>query len=87
MTRFTLSDSNTFRTWREGERLTLEEISDLAGVSVAMLSRAERGQRRFSRRTKLLMARRLGVPVRALFGTPAPPVRQTTRTRRGGTRA
>ncbi len=55
------------RVWRQRERLTLEEIGDLTGVSPAMLSRAERGERQFSRRLKVLLARRLGVPIRELF--------------------
>ena len=47
--------------------LTLEEESDLTGLSVSMLSRAERGDRQLAPLTKVKVARRLGVPIRDLF--------------------
>lgn len=56
-----------FRRWRVGQRLTLHDVSALTGVSVPMLSLVESGQRRFSRSKKVLIARRLGVSLRALF--------------------
>ncbi len=31
------------RAWRHKNRLTLEDVSDLTGVSIPMLSRVERG--------------------------------------------
>jgi transcriptional regulator with XRE-family HTH domain len=55
------------RQWRRGERLTLDEVSGLTGVSVPMLSQAETGKRRLSRRAKVLIARRLGVALGKLF--------------------
>ncbi len=55
------------RRWRQQEGLTLSEVADLTGLSVAMLSLLERGQRQLLPRTKVQMARRLGVPVRELF--------------------
>jgi transcriptional regulator with XRE-family HTH domain len=58
--------SKLFR-WRADAGLTLEEVSDLTGLSVAMLSRVERRKRQMRPETKVRMARRLGVPVRDLF--------------------
>ena len=59
--------STRFRQWRRLEGLTLEEVSGLTGVSVPMLSLVERDKRRFGPRTKILVARRLGVSVSSLF--------------------
>ena len=56
-----------FYMWRQKNRLTLEDISDLTGLSVSMLSRVERGQRHLSLKAKVLLARRLGVRIRDLF--------------------
>jgi transcriptional regulator with XRE-family HTH domain len=55
------------RRWRRQEGLTLRETAGLTGVSVAMLSLVERRRRHFSPLTKVLVARRLGVPLRELF--------------------
>jgi transcriptional regulator with XRE-family HTH domain len=55
------------KAWRTTEGFSLSELSGVTGVSVAMLSRAERNQRRFSARAKVQMARRLGVTVGELF--------------------
>jgi transcriptional regulator with XRE-family HTH domain len=55
------------RKWRNEEDFTLEEVSGLTGVSVTMLSRAERGERHLSPRLRVLIARRLGVPLSTLF--------------------
>ena len=57
----------SLKQWREKERLTLEEVGDLVGYSAAMLCRIEQGVRRPSREAKVRIARRLGVPIRALF--------------------
>jgi len=59
--------NNRLRLWRAENGLTLEELSDLTGLSAAMLSRAERGKRQFAPLTKVQVARRLGVRVRDLF--------------------
>ena len=56
-----------FRRWRTAQGLTLEEVADLTGFSIAHLSRAERGQRGLSRDAKVLISRRLDVPIRDLF--------------------
>ncbi len=56
-----------FRSWRQQEGLTLEEVSGITGVSVPMLSLVERDKRRLAPKTKILLARRLGVPVGSLF--------------------
>ena len=58
---------NNLRAWREKQQLTLEEVTDLAGISASMWSRVERGERRLSPQMKVLVARRLGVRVRDLF--------------------
>jgi transcriptional regulator with XRE-family HTH domain len=55
------------RSWRESADLSLGEVGGLTGVSIAMLSRLERGQRRASPRLKVQMARRLGVQIPDLF--------------------
>lgn len=59
--------NSRLREWRINNNLTLEEESDLTGVSVSMLSLAERGLRNLRPATKVKIARRLGVPVRELF--------------------
>lgn len=56
------------RTWRLQHGLTLQEVSDLCGVSASMISRVERGQKRLSPMTKVRLARALGVRIRDLFG-------------------
>lgn len=58
---------NRLRLWRADAGLTLEEVSDLTGVSTAMLSRAERGERQLAPMTRVRVARRLGVPIHELF--------------------
>jgi transcriptional regulator with XRE-family HTH domain len=55
------------RSWRESAELSLGEVGGLTGVSIAMLSRLERGQRRASPKPKIQMARRLGVQIPDLF--------------------
>jgi transcriptional regulator with XRE-family HTH domain len=55
------------RSWRESAELSLGEVGGLTGVSIAMLSRLERGQRRASPKLKIQMARRLGVQIPDLF--------------------
>lgn len=56
-----------FRQWRQRNGLSQAEVSGLCGLSVAMLSRIERGQRRLAPLTKVRVARCLGVPIRELF--------------------
>lgn len=55
------------RSWREEHDLTLQEVSDLTGVSPSMLSRVESGQRNMSPLAKVRVARCLGVRVADLF--------------------
>lgn len=55
------------RQWRRDKGLSLEEVYGLSGISPAMLSRVERGQRELAPLTKVKLARALGVPVRELF--------------------
>jgi transcriptional regulator with XRE-family HTH domain len=59
--------TNRLRLWRVDHGLTIEELSDLTGMSTAMISRVERGDRQLAPLTKVKVARRLGVPVRELF--------------------
>ena len=61
---------SNLRQWRTVHGLTLEELSDLTGLSVSMLSRAERGKRQLAPLRRVAMARRLGVRVRDLFPVP-----------------
>jgi len=56
-----------FWQWRDREGLTLAEVADLVGLSVAMLSLVERGERQLAAMTKVRVARRLGVPISDLF--------------------
>ncbi|WP_219467766.1 helix-turn-helix domain-containing protein [Nonomuraea rhizosphaerae] len=56
-----------FRAWRLENGLSLEEVADLSGISAAMISRVERGERQMAPLTKVQVARRLGVRVRDLF--------------------
>ena len=56
-----------FRSWRKRHDLTLEDVAGLSGLSVAMLSRVERGQRKLAPLTKVKVARRLGATVGDLF--------------------
>jgi transcriptional regulator with XRE-family HTH domain len=53
--------------WRAEHGLTLEELSDLTGYSVPMLSRIERGERRVPPLKRVKLARLLDVRVAALF--------------------
>lgn len=53
--------------WRDRQGLTLAEVSDLTGLSIAMLSLVERGERQLAPLTRVKVARRLGVSVRELF--------------------
>jgi transcriptional regulator with XRE-family HTH domain len=61
------------REWRASHGLTLEELSDLTGLSVPMLSRAERGERQLSPLRRVEVARILGVRVRDIFPVPSAP--------------
>lgn len=61
------SATTKFRRWRVENSLTLEEVSDLTGLSVSALSRVERGERQLRPQMRVLVARRLGVPLRTLF--------------------
>lgn len=58
---------NRLRLWRASAGLTLEEVSDLTGLSPGMLSLVERGQRQLAPMTRVRVARCLGVKVRDLF--------------------
>ena len=55
------------RQWRVDNGLSLQELSDLTGLSVSGLSRLERGERQPRPLTRVKIARRLGVTVAELF--------------------
>jgi len=59
------------RSHRLRRNLTLAQLSDLSGISVAHLSRLENGQRTPTVRLLLQLARALGVPLGALVGESA----------------
>ena len=56
-----------FRRWRASEGYTLQDVGDLTGLSIAHLSRVERGECGIAPQTKVMVARRLGVRVADLF--------------------
>lgn len=58
---------NKLRLWRTDAGLSLDEMADLTGMSKAMLSRVERGERELAPLTKVKVARRLGVRIADLF--------------------
>lgn len=55
------------RGWRNANAVTLEELSDVTGYSIATLSRVERGERCFNALQRIRLARLLGAKVRDLF--------------------
>ncbi len=59
--------TNKLRLWRANNGATLEDVSGLTGLSPAMLSRVERGERQLAPLTKIRVARCLGVQVGELF--------------------
>lgn len=66
-----VTSPSRFRSGRQAAELSLLDVSDLTGLSVSMLSGVERGERALAPRTKVTVARRLGVRVRDLFDVPA----------------
>lgn len=58
---------NRLREWRIDHGLSLDEMSDLTGMSKPMLSQLERGLRGASRDAKVKIARRLEVSISDLF--------------------
>jgi transcriptional regulator with XRE-family HTH domain len=70
------------RKWRVANGLTLDDVGDLTGLSPSMVSRVERGERALRPRTKILVARRLGVRPSEIF-EPEPEI-VDTRERIGG---
>lgn len=62
-----IASESRLRRWRKAKGLDLREAADLAGISEAVLSRIERGERRLAPSKKVLLARRLGVRISDLF--------------------
>ncbi len=58
---------NHLRNLRKEHDLSLSDVAAVSGLSVAMLSRVENGQRELSGLRKIVLARSLGVPVQDLF--------------------
>ena len=58
---------NRLREWRANAGLSLAEVAGLVGLSDSMVSYLERGERNLSPKSKIAVARRLGVSVRELF--------------------
>jgi transcriptional regulator with XRE-family HTH domain len=65
-----METQSRFQQWRTEKGFTLEDVADLTGSCVSMISRLERGQRQPSAESKVKIARGLGVRVREIF----PPV-------------
>jgi transcriptional regulator with XRE-family HTH domain len=59
--------TSRLRLWRQREGYTLDEVAGLTGYSESMISRLETGDRNPSRRTRVQIARCLGVHVSDLF--------------------
>lgn len=68
----TRTKTNRLRAYRIQKRFTLQDIADLTGFSVALLSRAERGERSLSPDAKVTLARCLNVRVAELFDPDEP---------------
>lgn len=66
----TSSIPNDLRSWRTTQRLTLQDVGDLTGLSRSYLSRLEHHQRTPPPLTKVRIARSLGVSVAVLFPPP-----------------
>ncbi|GGK59865.1 hypothetical protein Ppa06_26410 [Planomonospora parontospora subsp. parontospora] len=62
-----ISTTSKLRQWRTQNSLTLEDVSGLCGLSVATVSRVERGKSNLAPIMKVKVARRLGARVRDLF--------------------
>jgi transcriptional regulator with XRE-family HTH domain len=61
------------RRWRLKQGWSGYELADIAGISTAMVSMIETGERNPGPTTKIRIARALGVRVRDLFPPPEPP--------------
>lgn len=55
------------RRWRTAAGLSLAEVASLTGYDASMFSRAERGERVFSAKARVVIARRLEVSIDDLF--------------------
>lgn len=60
-------ETTALRAWRLERGFSLSDLSGLTGLSVSLLSRVERRRRQLRPETKVLVARRLGASVGALF--------------------
>ncbi len=55
------------RQWRLKHDLTLDDLADLSGLDVSVLSRVERGLRHLPPLERVKLARRVGARVRDIF--------------------
>ena len=62
-----MKPTNKLRRFRETHGLSLRDVAAVSGLSRAMLSRVERGERRLSGLKKISLAQSLGVAVEDLF--------------------
>lgn len=63
----TRTNSTRFRSWRIAQDFSLRDVAGLTGLSDSYVSLLERGLRNPSPRTKVAVARRLGVDVADIF--------------------
>lgn len=59
-----------FKDWRQHRKLTLDQLADLSGLSVSMISLLERGKRDYSEETLFSLAESLDCEVGDLFRHP-----------------
>jgi transcriptional regulator with XRE-family HTH domain len=62
--------THPLRRWRARNGVTSYEVADLSGLSPALISMIESGQRNPGPKTKIAISRALGVRVRDVFPTP-----------------
>lgn len=60
------------RAWREARKITLQEMADITGYSLSMMSRIERRKVPVNGQAKIRIAKACKVRVADLFGEPVP---------------
>ncbi len=65
-----MTPANQLRQFRETHGLSLRDVASVSGLSRAMLSRVERGERQLSGLKKISLARALGVSIEEIFPLP-----------------
>ena len=59
--------TSNLREWRKRHDVRLEDLHDLTGISIATLSRVERGLTRIAPLDQIRIARVVGLSIRHLF--------------------